>query len=130
MSYFNRLPDPNLIHSNISKIVSKYTTIKYFLLYLYKNKLLFSYIMSFWNSEMIGLKLSGMLPLLHNISAQSKCLRYIGYTATGAGILFQILKRKSKLQVNEKNVALITGCDSGLGWSQKNLSKKFDRKRS
>lgn len=57
----------------------------------------------------------GVIPLLQNISAQSKCWRYIGYTATGAGILFQILKRKSKLQVNHQNVALITGCDSGLG---------------
>lgn len=63
---------------------------------------------------MFGAKLSGLSSQLFSAN-KFQCLRTVGYAATGIGIFYQILRRKSKISVSRNNVALITGCDSGLG---------------
>lgn len=46
-----------------------------------------------------------------------KILKYITFSSIGAGILCTILQRKRQKHVDEKNLILITGCDSGLGFN-------------
>lgn len=45
----------------------------------------------------------------------NKSLQYAGYTAIGATAIFAAIKFRQKKIVNNKNVIIITGCDSGLG---------------
>lgn len=44
-----------------------------------------------------------------------KIMKYITFSSIGAGVLYSIIQRNRQKTVNERNVILITGCDSGLG---------------
>lgn len=45
-----------------------------------------------------------------------KIIKYISFTAIGATILYTVVQRKRQKIVNERDIILITGCDSGLGY--------------
>lgn len=44
-----------------------------------------------------------------------KILKYITFSSIGAGVVYSIIQRQRQKKVNEKNLIVITGCDSGLG---------------
>lgn len=43
-------------------------------------------------------------------------LKYLTLSSIGAGFMYSLVQRNRKKTVNENNVILITGCDSGLGY--------------
>lgn len=45
----------------------------------------------------------------------SKICQYITFSTIGAGLVVSLIRRNRQKTVNERNVVLITGCDSGLG---------------
>lgn len=44
-----------------------------------------------------------------------KIMKYITFASAGAGVLYSLIQRNRQKTVNDRNVILITGCDSGLG---------------
>lgn len=62
---------------------------------------------------------SGVLGLGHILMYGNgiKIIKYVSFTSFGIGVVFSIIKRnyQRKQTVNERNLILITGCDSGLG---------------
>lgn len=56
----------------------------------------------------------GMGYVLFNGNA-NKIFKYLTFSSIGAGIMYSLVQRNRKKTVNENNVILITGCDSGLG---------------
>lgn len=46
----------------------------------------------------------------------NKIFKYLTLSSIGAGIMYSLVQRNRKKAVNENNVILITGCDSGLGY--------------
>lgn len=44
-----------------------------------------------------------------------KILKYITFSSIATGVLYSLIQRNRQKTVNERNVILITGCDSGLG---------------
>ncbi|XP_055324349.1 D-beta-hydroxybutyrate dehydrogenase, mitochondrial isoform X2 [Sitodiplosis mosellana] len=47
----------------------------------------------------------------------SRIFKYFSFSSIGAGIMYFLIQRNRKKTVNERNVILITGCDSGLGFN-------------
>lgn len=52
-----------------------------------------------------------------------RILKGVAYSAIGTGLLYSTFRRQRKKTVNERNVILITGCDSGLGYFEQTKSK-------
>lgn len=52
-----------------------------------------------------------------------KITKYIGFTTIGAAVLYSVVQRKRQKKVDSRNLILITGCDSGLGWVRPFLSR-------
>lgn len=44
-----------------------------------------------------------------------KVFKYVALSSVGAGIVYTIIQRHRQKTVNERNLIVITGCDSGLG---------------
>lgn len=44
-----------------------------------------------------------------------KIMKYLTFASAGAGVLYSMIQRNRQKIVNDRNVILITGCDSGLG---------------
>lgn len=44
-----------------------------------------------------------------------KIMKYLTFSSIGAGVLYSLIQRNRQKTVHERNVILITGCDSGLG---------------
>lgn len=44
-----------------------------------------------------------------------KIAKYVTLSSIGAGIVYTIIQRHRQKAVNEQNLIVITGCDSGLG---------------
>lgn len=44
-----------------------------------------------------------------------KIFKYIAFSSVATGVLYSLIQRNRQKTVNERNVILITGCDSGLG---------------
>lgn len=45
----------------------------------------------------------------------TKICQYVTLSTIGAGLVISLIRRNLQRTVNERNVVLITGCDSGLG---------------
>lgn len=60
---------------------------------------------------------SGVLGLSYVLvnGSGGKIFKYITFSSIGAGIVYSLIQRNRQKTVNERNVILITGCDSGLG---------------
>lgn len=44
-----------------------------------------------------------------------KLSKFVGLSTIGAAVLYSTIQRNRQKEVNERNMILITGCDSGLG---------------
>ena len=42
-------------------------------------------------------------------------VKYVGFSAIGAGIVVGFIKSKPQKKLSDGNLVVITGCDSGLG---------------
>lgn len=62
----------------------------------------------------LGSGLFGLSYLLYHGNG-GKIAKYIAFSSAGAGVVYTLIQRNRQKAVNERNLILITGCDSGLG---------------
>lgn len=68
------------------------------------------------SASCFGSGVFGLKYILLNGSGM-KILKYVTFSTIGAGLVFSLIQRNRQKPINARNVILITGCDSGLGFN-------------
>lgn len=63
---------------------------------------------------------SGIFGLSYVLIKGNGCriIKYLTFSSIGAGIVYSVIQRNRLKTVDGRNVILITGCDSGLGYNK------------